>query len=70
MIPLLGTILAGDHASYVYLVESIRCFPSQGVFARMIDEAGLETGGDFEEDGGALGESLGWYCMCTHRSEK
>ena len=55
MIPLLGTILGGDRASYVYLVESIRCFPSQGFFSRVIDEAGLEAGGDFEGDGGALG---------------
>lgn len=30
MIPLLGTILAGDRASYQYVVESIRRFPSQG----------------------------------------
>ena len=55
VIPLLGTILAGDRASYVYLVEPIRCFPSQVVFTRVIDEAGLETGGDFEGDGGAWG---------------
>ena len=52
VIPLLGTILAGDRASYQYLVELIRRFSSQGYFARMIGEAGLATGGDFEGDGG------------------
>jgi 2-methoxy-6-polyprenyl-1,4-benzoquinol methylase len=51
MIPLLGTILAGERVSY--LVESIRRFPSQGDFARMIAEAGFAVGGDFEGDGGA-----------------
>ncbi|KAG2127836.1 UbiE/COQ5 methyltransferase [Suillus cothurnatus] len=51
VIPLLGTILAGDRDSYQYLVESIRKFPSQPEFAQMIRDAGFSTGGDF--DGGA-----------------
>jgi demethylmenaquinone methyltransferase / 2-methoxy-6-polyprenyl-1,4-benzoquinol methylase len=34
--------VAGDQAAYRYLVESIRRFPAQATFARMIEEAGLE----------------------------
>lgn len=51
VIPLLGTILTGDRASYQYLVESIRKFPSQPEFAQMIRDAGFVTGED--RDGGA-----------------
>lgn len=51
VIPLLGTVLAGDRDSYQYLVESIRKFPSQPEFAQMIRDAGFVTGGD--HDGGA-----------------
>ncbi|TDL23138.1 UbiE/COQ5 methyltransferase [Rickenella mellea] len=53
IIPLLGTILASDRASYQYLVESIRRFPPQSQFGQMIRDAGFETGGDFEGEGGA-----------------
>ncbi|CCM03042.1 uncharacterized protein FIBRA_05160 [Fibroporia radiculosa] len=53
VIPLLGTILAGDRASYQYLVESIRKFPPQPEFAQMIVDAGFTTGGMFEGKGGA-----------------
>ncbi|TFK52275.1 UbiE/COQ5 methyltransferase [Heliocybe sulcata] len=53
VIPLLGTILAGDRESYQYLVESIRRFPSQPDFAKMIQDAGFSTGGMFEGRGGA-----------------
>lgn len=53
VIPLLGTILASDRASYQYLVESIRRFPPQEEFAEMIRNAGFTTGGEFEGKGGA-----------------
>jgi len=43
-IPLLGSILAGDRASYQYLVESIRKFPPQAEFSEMIAEAGFTVG--------------------------
>ena len=69
MIPLLGTILAGDRASYQYLVESIRRFPSQGDFARMIAEAGFAIGGDFEGDGGAWRDPMGGIA-CIHTGVK
>lgn len=42
VIPSVGEIVAGDRASYQYLVESIRKFPSQEKFATMIKEAGFE----------------------------
>ena len=41
VIPALGQLVAGDRASYQYLVESIRQFPDQEVFAQMIRAAGL-----------------------------
>jgi len=53
IIPLLGTILASDRASYQYLVESIRRFPTQGDFAQMIRDAGFQTGEDREGEGGS-----------------
>lgn len=41
-IPALGALVAGDSASYRYLVESIRRFPDQKSFMRMIESAGFE----------------------------
>ena len=41
VIPVMGQIIAGDRASYQYLVESIRKFPSQDAFATMIRDAGF-----------------------------
>ena len=41
VIPALGQLVAGDRASYQYLVESIRQFPDQEVFAQMIRAAGF-----------------------------
>ena len=40
-IPLMGQLIAGDRASYQYLVESIRKFPGQETFAAMIRDAGF-----------------------------
>ena len=42
VIPPMGQALAGDRASYQYLVESIRRFPEQETFAEMIRAAGFE----------------------------
>ncbi|KAJ7505411.1 ubiquinone menaquinone biosynthesis methyltransferase UbiE [Mycena galericulata] len=67
MIPLLGTILAGDRASYQYLVESIRKFPPQPEFAQMIREAGFSTGKDV--DGGAWTDLWGGIA-CIHKAVK
>lgn len=41
-IPVLGGLVAGDSASYRYLVESIRRFPDQKSFTQMIENAGFE----------------------------
>ncbi|KAG6918744.1 hypothetical protein DXG01_011935 [Tephrocybe rancida] len=67
MIPLLGTILAGDRNSYQYLVESIRKFPPQPEFARMIRDVGFTTGDDV--DGGAWEDMWGGIA-CVHKGVK
>ncbi|MET0251221.1 MAG: class I SAM-dependent methyltransferase, partial [Novosphingobium sp.] len=41
VVPKLGQVLAGDEASYRYLIESIRRFPDMPSFARMIADAGF-----------------------------
>jgi 2-methoxy-6-polyprenyl-1,4-benzoquinol methylase len=47
VIPAIGAAVAGDRASYQYLVESIRNFPTQEGFADMIADAGF-AGVDYE----------------------
>jgi len=42
MIPLMGELVTGDRASYQYLVESIRRFPDQRRFAKLIEWAGFD----------------------------
>ena len=41
VIPLLGAIISGQRRAYRYLVESIRQFPEQDEFARMIASHGM-----------------------------
>jgi demethylmenaquinone methyltransferase/2-methoxy-6-polyprenyl-1,4-benzoquinol methylase len=41
VLPRLGDLVAKDADAYRYLAESIRRFPSQKAFARMIEKAGL-----------------------------
>ncbi|KAJ7095954.1 ubiquinone menaquinone biosynthesis methyltransferase UbiE [Mycena belliarum] len=67
MIPLMGTILAGDRGSYQYLVESIRKFPPQPEFANMIRDAGFSTGEHV--DGGAWTDLWGGI-SCIHTGVK
>lgn len=43
VIPQMGKIITGDRDSYQYLVESIRKFPDQGTFLRMIEGVGFEN---------------------------
>lgn len=50
MIPLIGQLVAGDRASYQYLVESIERFPSQEAFRDMIQDAGFMVPGQGWED--------------------
>ena len=42
VLPALGHFVAGDADAYRYLAESIRRFPSQDAFARMIRDAGFD----------------------------
>lgn len=60
IIPRLGALAAGDRASYQYLVESIRKFPKQEVFASMIREAGLERVSYRNLSGGIAAIHSGW----------
>ncbi|KAI0338953.1 ubiquinone/menaquinone biosynthesis methyltransferase UbiE [Trametopsis cervina] len=69
VIPMLGSILAGDRDSYQYLVESIRKFPSQPEFANMIQDAGFTTGGLHEGKGGAWTDLWGGIA-CIHKGVK
>jgi demethylmenaquinone methyltransferase/2-methoxy-6-polyprenyl-1,4-benzoquinol methylase len=41
ILPRLGQMVAGDADAYRYLAESIRRFPPQATFAKMIENAGL-----------------------------
>ena len=41
VIPKMGQMIAGDHDSYQYLVESIRKFPDQETFLGMVKAAGF-----------------------------
>ncbi|MEQ9692604.1 bifunctional demethylmenaquinone methyltransferase/2-methoxy-6-polyprenyl-1,4-benzoquinol methylase UbiE [Shimia sp. SDUM112013] len=43
IIPRMGQVIANDRDSYQYLVESIRKFPDQETFLRMIRKAGFEN---------------------------
>ncbi|ORX80951.1 hypothetical protein K493DRAFT_362035 [Basidiobolus meristosporus CBS 931.73] len=45
VIPRMGEVIANDKESYQYLVESIRKFPDQDTFAKMIKDAGFATFG-------------------------
>ena len=42
-IPLMGQLIANDRDSYQYLVESIRKFPDQDMFLKMVRSAGFEN---------------------------
>jgi demethylmenaquinone methyltransferase/2-methoxy-6-polyprenyl-1,4-benzoquinol methylase len=42
IIPQMGKLIANDRDSYQYLVESIRRFPDQETFLRMVQDAGFE----------------------------
>ncbi len=59
-IPALGAVVAGDEASYRYLVESIREFPDQDTFARLIAQAGFEQVRYRNLAGGIAALHSGW----------
>jgi demethylmenaquinone methyltransferase/2-methoxy-6-polyprenyl-1,4-benzoquinol methylase len=60
LIPKIGKFLAGDEASYRYLVESIRKFPSREGFAGMIRDAGFLNVTYKELSGGIVAIHSGW----------
>ncbi|KAI1729315.1 ubiE/COQ5 methyltransferase family domain-containing protein [Ditylenchus destructor] len=68
IIPVMGQILAGDYNSYKYLVESIRVFPDQEAFAKMIQEVGFQRVTMVGSSGGNLLNTL--YRLCSHGSRK
>jgi demethylmenaquinone methyltransferase/2-methoxy-6-polyprenyl-1,4-benzoquinol methylase len=60
VIPRLGQFVAGDRASYDYLVESIRRFPAQEAFAGMVRNAGFERVQVRSLSGGIAALHGGW----------
>ncbi|MGE5500445.1 MAG: class I SAM-dependent methyltransferase [Ignavibacteriales bacterium] len=60
VIPRIGEWVAKDRASYQYLVESIRRFPDQSTFARMIEDAGFSRVGFTNYSGGVAALHQGW----------
>lgn len=60
LIPKLGKIIANDEDSYRYLVESIRKFPTQEKFAKMVKNAGFENVKYTDLSGGIVALHSGW----------
>lgn len=61
VIPRMGQLVAGDSASYQYLVESIRNFPDQDTFLGMVKTAGF---------GNATYRNLSMGIACLHSGWK
>lgn len=60
VIPKLGEWLAGDKASYQYLVESIRMHPDQLTLKRLMEEANFENCDYHNLCGGVVAVHRGW----------
>ncbi|MDO8798881.1 class I SAM-dependent methyltransferase [Phenylobacterium sp.] len=60
VIPAIGEMVAGDRASYQYLVESIRRFPDQKSFVDLITKAGFSRAGYTNFTGGVAALHHGW----------
>lgn len=60
VLPRLGQMVAGDADAYRYLVESIRKFPPQAKFARMIEQAGFSLVKVRNLTGGIAAMHSGW----------
>ena len=60
VLPRLGEIVAGDGAAYRYLAESIRRFPSQAPFAKLIGKAGFSQVKFRNLSGGIAAMHSGW----------
>lgn len=59
-IPRIGGWVAGDRDSYQYLVESIRRFPDQATFTRMMQQAGFSRVTHTNLSGGIAAIHHGW----------
>ncbi len=59
-IPRIGHVVAGDAEPYSYLAESIRKFPNQANFARMIAAAGFDRVSFHNYTGGIAALHSGW----------
>jgi len=59
-IPNIGQLVSGDKDSYQYLVESIRKFPDQAVFAKMLEDAGFAKVSFTNYTGGVAALHMGW----------
>ena len=59
-IPRFGKLVTGDDEPYRYLVESIRKFPRQADFARMIEQAGFDRVKWTNYSGGIATLHSGW----------
>jgi demethylmenaquinone methyltransferase/2-methoxy-6-polyprenyl-1,4-benzoquinol methylase len=60
ILPRLGEIVAGDGAAYRYLAESIRRFPAQAPFAKMIAKTGFSQVQFRNLSGGIAAMHSGW----------
>jgi demethylmenaquinone methyltransferase/2-methoxy-6-polyprenyl-1,4-benzoquinol methylase len=60
VLPRLGEIVAGDGAAYRYLAESIRRFPAQAPFAKLIGKAGFTQVKFRNLSGGIAAMHSGW----------
>lgn len=60
VIPRLGQLASGDAESYRYLVESIRRFPNQERFAKLVREAGFARVAYRNLTGGVAALHSGW----------
>jgi demethylmenaquinone methyltransferase/2-methoxy-6-polyprenyl-1,4-benzoquinol methylase len=60
VLPRLGQMVAGDADAYRYLAESIRRFPSQARFAKMIASAGFARVKVRNMTGGVVALHSGW----------
>ena len=60
VIPAIGELVAKDRVSYQYLVESIRRFPDQQAFVKLIGEAGFGRAGYSNFTGGVAAMHTAW----------
>jgi len=60
VIPRLGQLVAGDRDSYQYLAESVRKFPSQEAYAKMIRAVGFDRVSYRNLTGGIAAIHSGW----------